>query len=66
MEKRPAGAIGELIEVAIIIAATLTFEPVAALILTLTILVGVLFAWLMSRARGNDAPISIIDRKATR
>ena len=48
------------------IAATLWFEPLVALVMALAILLGVLFAWLMSRARRNDAPISIIDRRAQR
>jgi len=65
-DKRPAGVILDLIEVAIVIAATLWYEPWAALVLALTILLGLLFAWLMSRARRKDAPISIIDRQVPR
>ena len=65
-EKRPPGIIGDLIEVAIVIAATLWFEPWVALGIGLSILLGLFFAWLMSRARRNDSPISIIDRKAPR
>ena len=65
-EKRPPGVTVDLIEVAIIVAATLWFEPLVALVIALAILLGVLFAWLMHRARRNDAPISIIERKAPR
>jgi len=65
-EKTPPGIIGDLIEVAIVIAAALWYEPWAALVLALTILLGVLFAWLMSRARRNGGRISIIDRQAPR
>jgi DNA-directed RNA polymerase subunit RPC12/RpoP len=41
-------------------------QPGLALFVVVSILVGVVFAWLMSRARRNDAPISIIERKAPR
>ncbi len=41
-------------------------QPGLALLAVVSILVGLLFAWLMSRARRNNAPISIIDRQARR
>ena len=65
-EKTPPGIILDLIEVAIVIAATLWFEPLVALVIGLAILLGMLFAWLMGRARRSDSPISIIERKAPR
>ncbi|HXN49426.1 MAG TPA: MJ0042-type zinc finger domain-containing protein [Bryobacteraceae bacterium] len=51
---------------ALVVLALVINQPVVALFAAASILIGVLFAWLIGRARRNDAPISIIERKAPR
>ena len=54
------------VSLALVVLAVVVNQPLVALVIAVAILVGLVFAWLISRARRNDAPTSIIERKSTR
>ena len=49
---------------AMVLGAVFWEQPVLALFALISILVGLLFAWLIGRARWGDGPVSIVGRKS--
>jgi hypothetical protein len=64
--RRPPPDLRFWLMITVIIALVVRDQPGLAFLAVVSILVGLLFAWLMGSARKNDAPISIIERKAPR